>query len=673
MMHQLWARLLTFLPPTPRGRATFVALLTTGVLLRTAGLTWGIPDSGNQSSVYHDEGHVLTFALKSHEDFKKDFGEYEIVRPVYLFHLLGRPLIAAGEYLGINDPNNRIYELAALRSISAAFGIAGIVAIYALGKSIASPTTGLWAGAFLVFMPAHWYYSQILKGDVMVATLFTLLLVYAIRIARTADWPAYVGGALVLGAGTALKATTIIAAPVLVLAHFLFAVRQKRVSAALSGKSILSVAIAAASFAALYPYPFTNYDQYTYLLENPSMQHLTPRFLVRPAEYLDTLKQYHSPTRPFFEMIFGKFLLAAFIPSLAAVLGGAVWHVIQHRRVELVLVIALLGLFLHSLTFSAALDERYVLPLAPFAALFPALTITWLGTIRRAPFPHVGNALGAFLVAGTAAITAVTFPTFAFADPRQQVVDWIRANAPAGSVIAQASQTSRWALVFDPTVYTNNSFAYGPEGDRHIAQLVNPDYVIVQQEPWNYDHTFRYELAGIDIKAELEPFLAQYEEQHTFGHVPTLLGMRIPQTLGTPVIHVYSTPRRSFEPQEAFQTLLDRSPALVGELPPVGSSLHFTVEVPGSVADNPDTYVGVTIEDVFTPPQLSRRFEEPTVLDSTSPTLLVRPRHLAARTSFLIHTPREGEVEFYLEREGSVSFYGSGVVRGASRIYAFNI
>lgn len=629
------------LPPTSFGRFCFFTLLIVGVFLRVGGLTWGIPDSGNQSSIYHDEGHVLAFVEKSWEDFRKDFGEYEIVRPVYLFRLLGRPAVALGDTLKINDKNTRIYEIGVLRTIPALFGIAGVIAMYGLGKQLGSYKTGLWAMAFLTFMPAHWYYSQILKGDLMVATLFTLILICAISIARSGNRWAYIWGALVLGAGTSFKATTVMAAPILLLAHVLFAWKQKRISAVLSKNGWLFLVITIASFALLYPYPFYNFDQYWNFIKNPALQELSPKFLVSPEEYLAKLQEYHSPTRPFFEMIFGKFLLWVFLPSLITTLAVTAYHLVRRRHFEMLLVIALFVLLFHSLTFSPALDERYVLPFAPFAALFPALVITGFGSVQRNSYKIIGNLVGLTLVISTAAITAVIFPIFAFENPRQQATRWVRSIAPAGATIAQASQTSRWALVFDPSKYTNNSFAYGEEDKRHVAQLVNPDYVIVHQEPWNYDHTFRYELSGVDKEKELEPLLSQYQEKRTFGKVPKLFGMRIPQTLGTPVIHVYSAPK---------------------EVPlPEGSYTRLSVEAPAVV----------TIQSESVPPKLTQKLEEPAVVKEGNALAFVIPQK--QHVSVLLHYPREHEIEFYIEREGKRSFYGSGIVDNGARIYAFSI
>lgn len=678
MLNTLLSRMSQILPPTGAARSVFIILFAIGVFVRTAGLTWGIPDWNNQSSVYHDEGHVLSYVNMSWENFRREFGEYEIVRPVYLYRLVGRPLFALGSALDINNPQNRIYEIATLRSITALFGIAGLVAVYALGRQIASYKTGLWAMAFLTFMPAHWYYSQILKGDLMVATLFTLILICAIHIARTGRKTGYIWGAIILGAGTSFKATTMVAAPVLLLGHILYIWKTGRWGEVANSNAILCLLSAVVSFALLYPYPFYDFAQFKYLIDNPSIQHLTPRYIVSPSTYLATIRQYHSPDRPFFEMIFGKFLLWAFLPSLFVVLGMAVYKATR-RQIELLIIVALLTLFFHSLTFSDALDERYILPFAPFAALFPALVITWISSLPNALYTKIGVVTGTLLVGGTAAITGVLFPSFAFSDPRRDAVEWIRSSAPADSTIAQATQTSRWALVFDSSSasYNNNTFAYGSENERHIAQLITPDYIVLQQEPWNYDHTFRYELAGIDKEKELFPLLKRYQEHKVFGRVPTLFGWRIPQTLGSPVIHIYADPQTpEITKQKTYKTL-NSSPVAVAQKPPIGEAVHFTIGVPPRTPNNAqNTYLGITVQNEFSAPAVTRQLEEPTVLQpEENPALVIRlldPEiQSGTEISFIVFSPRPNQTEFYIVSGGRVSFYGAGYTPDDATIFAF--
>ncbi|MEK7499872.1 MAG: glycosyltransferase family 39 protein, partial [Patescibacteria group bacterium] len=514
------------------------ALISIGIFLRVAGLTWGIPDRENQSSVYHDEGHVLGSVLMSWGDFKKEFGEYEIVRPVFFWRLLGRPLISIGTSMGINDESTRVFELSVLRSITSFVAILGLIGVYYLGRKLGKESTGLWALSFFVFMPGHWYYSQILKGDVMVATFFVLILLFAIRIAERGDRFAYVGAGILFGVGVAIKATTIIAAPVLLLAHILFAWKEKRWQVLVSKNTWIILLATGISFLALYPYPFIDFARLKGLLAHPTTQSFIPVLLVSPQTYIDVWREYNLPLKPFGEMIYGKFLLWTAIPSFLVIFTVACVEFVRKRRTDLLLVVSMFLIFAHSLTFTAVLDERYLLPSAPFVAIFFALVITGTNIFHLRWFSVASALFGSAILAGTVAITWITFPLFALDSPREQAITWVRENALPGSIIAQPSQLSRWALRFNRDIYKVTNFVYGEEGDRHIARLTDADIVVVQQDPWNWDHSFRYELENLGD--ELVPFLEQYTNVKVFGKVPKLFGLRIPQNLGTPVLAVYS-------------------------------------------------------------------------------------------------------------------------------------
>lgn len=509
-------------------QVVFIALLLVGSYLRLAGLTWGIPFYDNSSSVYHDEGHVLGFVVNSWESFAVEFGEYEIARPVLLYRLVGRPLIALGNILEVNDGATRVYELAALRTISAAIGIGGLIAMYFLGKMVGGKSIGLWAMALLTFMPGHWYYSQVLKGDIIVSLVFTLILIFSIRIARTGSRWAYVWAGLALGAGVALKVTCVIAAPVLLLAHVYFAWSKRDWKKAVSMNFGWLVLAGAVSFSALYPYPYLNWHRYMQFVKYGGMQDFNLKILVMPQEYASAIWAYTSPGRPFFEMIYGKFLLWAIVPCALYAAFIAVKKFKEHREPDLLIIFILLAFFVHSLTFTPPLDDRYVLPAASFVVLFPALLVKY----------KLGIALNAGLLAGTFLITAMLFPMFAWDDARRDVVYWIEENASAGGTIAQPSQLDRWALRFNREKYEGHGFVV-EEGDaRHVNQSLKTDYVVIQREGWNYDHSFRYELTGLED--ETAQFLSHYNHVKQFGQVPYLFGMRLPQNIGVPVIDVYA-------------------------------------------------------------------------------------------------------------------------------------
>lgn len=538
------AALVAFLPPTRGARITFISLLVFGIFLRTAALTWGIPPRDNAPSFYHDEGHVLSHIEPPWETFRQTFDWYELIRPVYLFRIIGRPLILLGRFFGWDDGGTRIFELAVLRTIPAAFSIAALVAVYAVGRALGGVRTGLWALALLAVMPGHWYYAQILKGDILVATFFAVALLITYRLAERGNWGTYLVAGALLGFGTAQKPTMLVAAPLFLLAHVLNVVRLRSVSALFSPRAWAALAMAAVMFFAFYPYPSINPDRFRTEakreLFGSSSGLLSIRGDVRPQTYVNLWRAYNSAERPFMDMVFGRFLRASLVPAAVAAVVFGVFRAVRWRDMRLLLLVVFAALFTHSLSFGPAFDDRYVVPAAPFVVLFVALAAA--GTYLTPSPPKIVRILGALLGSivffGTAAITWQTFPTFAFSDPREEAVQWVMREAPRGTNVAQPTLTGRWALVFDRARVTPVPLIAGGDTDRRVLRLAEAPFVVVQREPWHYDHTFRYEQEG--VRPAFAEFLrAAYERVRTFGHEPALFGMKLPRNLGTPVIDVY--------------------------------------------------------------------------------------------------------------------------------------
>jgi len=87
-----------------------------------------------------------------------------------------------------------------LRLPSALMGIAGIVAIYLLGRLLFKPNTGLWAAAITAFMPFHLFYSQEMRSYSQMFLLSTLAVLCQVKIWQSKErlrwWVAYLAVAL---------------------------------------------------------------------------------------------------------------------------------------------------------------------------------------------------------------------------------------------------------------------------------------------------------------------------------------------------------------------------------------------------------------------------------------------------------------------------------------------
>lgn len=529
-------------PRSTVGRIGLLALIIAGIMLRTGGLDWGLSHEIPYNPPYHDEPHVMSFLTAPWERFVEDFGEYEIARPVYFWRAATKPVFVLGERFGWNTPKNHVFEFAVPRAVNSLFGILGLVAIYFLGAKLGGVRAGIFSLALLAVMPGHWYYSQILKGDLLVATYNTLLLLASIFIFERGSRFWYVVAGLAAGVGIASKPSVAVIFPVVALAHIARAIRLKDLRPLLGRNAIVALLVATVSFAFFYPYPFLDFDRLQKLLTEPKTQFFSVNVQPTPTSFLASWRAYNEPPKLFMEMVFGE-ALRRFFPLGAALFVLITMLALRAQR-GVPYLLTLLGAFLvfHSLSFTGPLDDRYVVPLSPFVALFPAVLTSLAVPLTRAPriLSWLGSGITSLLFLYTAGVTLAIFPTFALGkDVRLQVTEFLEATAKPGELIGEFEPGGRQSLPFD----RNKAQVVGLRThgeDPHVFLSATPDYVVYPVEPWNYDHSFRYQLHTPEIREEFfQQFLKSYTLLRTFGHEPVAFGRRLPRLLATPVYEIY--------------------------------------------------------------------------------------------------------------------------------------
>lgn len=545
-------------------RAVFLLFLL-GSFFRLAGLDWGLSHDVPHGAPHHDEPHVIASITTPREQLKNEFGEYEIVRPIYMWRVVTKPIFVLGGLLGLNSPNTFVFEYVVPRSVNALMGIIGLVGIYLLGTKLAGPRAGLIALALLTFMPGHWYYSQLLKGDLLVATFDTLLLLAAVFIVERGSRFWYLFAGIVSGIALASKPSVLVILPILVVAHFWRAARERKASSLVSLNMVLALLGGVVAFALLYPYPFWNFAQFWKLLTEPQTQFFHIDWSPTVGSFLQSWREYNAPPRIFMEMIFGEVLRLAFPISAALVLVLTMFSLRTRRASAYVLTAFAAFLVYHSLSFTGPLDDRYALPLAPYVALFPALVLTGGGLwkISRAA-STAGLAVAGGLLIYTAGVTLVMFPTFALAkDVRLQVVDFLTAQVMPNETIGEFEPVGRQSLPLNRdrvSVVPLRSAG----GHTHVYRMTNPTYIVMQREPWFYDHAFRYQLEEPSTKEDFAVLQDYYEHIRTFGKEFTLFGRPIPRFLGTPIFDVYKARGET------------RTPSVTNLLPALGTATSFS-------------------------------------------------------------------------------------------------
>lgn len=527
------------LPRSRAGKMAFVVILLVGVWLRFGALDWGLSYTQPIGPPHHDEPHVMYFLKLPWDRFKAEFHEYEIVRPVYFWRVIARPLFTLGENAGWNTDQNQVYEYVATRGINAVFGVLGLLVIYGLGVRLAGVRAGMLAMALLAVMPGHWYYSQLLKGDLLVAVYDSLLLLCAIRMYDKGSRFWYILAGITAGMGVASKPSVVIILPIVLLAHILRVVSEKNVRKLVSLNAVLTLLAATGAFWLLYPYPYLNAARWWKALTEPTTQFFSINWKLTPTSWLTTWRDYNQPPRVFMEMIFGEGLRRVY-PFMAALFVGLTALMWRSRRGVAYILTALVALIVyHSLSFTAPLDDRYAMPLATFVVLFPAVLAGDYPFARSRLLVSVATLFCLGLLTYTAAHTWAIFPIFALGkDVRVATVEYIESRLKPGDVVGEFEAGGRQSLPFDRgKVVTTRIRTH--EDDPHMYLFGQPEYIVVPVEPENYDHAFRYQLHTPALKKEFLQYLRSYTHRRRFGKEPVAFGRKLPRMLSTPIFDVY--------------------------------------------------------------------------------------------------------------------------------------
>ena len=419
-----------------------VLTLLLGLMLRTAGLTWSLPDARHPLATYHPDELINLSAATAADiphlqlDIKfYNYGTFYFYL-VSFAHTLGRgwgliPTTPHGYDIFSKEaaPEQAALFLAG-RIVTALLGTATIAVIYALSRRLYGRKAGLLAALLYAVTPIAVQHSHFLTVDVPATFFVSLALLWAARLLTRQTWADYaLAGVWVgLAAATKYNAGLVLIAPL--LAHRF----NKNTNACETHRAahfFVMLAAAGLAFLIACPGPIINFNAFwngTYpgsgvryeLFEHSRSGH-GDLFTNTGLGWV-----YHLTTSLRYGM--GAPLLAL---SLVGV-GYAVWK----RRPEDILLLSFILLYYGLAGFSAVRFARYMIP------LFPAFSV--LGArFLVAPFarPVIGKAM-----AGLAA--AVVFCAFGGSalldlhllqkDPRDETADYLERHAAQGAAVAFA-------------------------------------------------------------------------------------------------------------------------------------------------------------------------------------------------------------------------------------------
>lgn len=413
-----------------------------GLMLRTAGLTWSLPDTRHPIATYHPDELINLSAATAADiphlqlDIKfYNYGTFYFYL-VSFAHTVGRGwgLIPTTPHGYDVFSKEAAPEQAALyltgRIVTDLLGTATIAVIYFLGRRLYGRKAGLLAALLYAVTPIAVQHSHFLTVDVPATFFVSLALLWAARLLTRQTWADYVlaGFFVGLAAATKYNCGLVLIAPL--LAH---RCNKNPKTCDTHRAAHLFVLLTAAVFAFLIacPGPIINFDAFwngTY-----------PGSGVR-YELFEHSRSGHGDlfTNTGLGWIYHLVVSLRYgmgSPLLLLSLAG-IAYAVKKRRPEDGILLAFILLYYGLAGFSAVRFARYMIPLFPAFSVLAARFIV-------APFPR--PVLGKLMAGIAAVVVFCAFGSSALLDmhltalnSRDFFADYLEHHAPQGATIAFA-------------------------------------------------------------------------------------------------------------------------------------------------------------------------------------------------------------------------------------------
>ena len=376
-------------------RAALLALLALAAALRFLFLGWGLrhtPHIDEQFFVENVRG------MLARGDLDHRFHEY----PGLVFYLLA-PAVALVDRTTLAREG---YLLA--RGVVAAFGVLSVFLAFRLGRAMAGTAAGLAAALLLAVSPVEVQTAHMVRPDVVLEAFVLLAFLGFLGVGLERRGDAIAGAAL--GAAVAVKFSGVLLAPSYLLRRVLS-----------PGPRLAGIALAFAAsllaFALLSPYTVLDFPAFW---AGASSQ-VTYHYVVRPRG--------EQPYAGMVVTYLGVLAKALGVAGLGLALAGAVVVRREWRRWVPLAVFPVVCVAVFS---TAEVNrDRFLLPALGVLAVFAGAAVAWIAARSR----PLGVAV-ALLAAGAPLVQSVRYlAAIGRAGTRDQALDWIAANAPAGARI----------------------------------------------------------------------------------------------------------------------------------------------------------------------------------------------------------------------------------------------
>jgi hypothetical protein len=454
-----------------------LAILIAGALPRLLALDFGFPGLFRP-----DEELVLGPALRFHSG---DLNPHQFDYPtlyLYVVSLLLLLVRVAWDTLALAGTSfealTRLHHGAPPylvgRALTAILGVAGLHAVYRLGRTAAGSRVGLLAAGMLAVNYIHLRDSHFATTDVPLTLVMTHALVAQLQVVRRGRLRDYCWAGLLAGLAGSVKYTGLGLCVSLLLAHAIRRTgRTGSFSPASLGRPLLALSLVAVAFLLTSPYVLLDFSTASQRLD------LRPPFVpvlqVRGAPPPQDLSGWG--------WLLGRGLWYGAGPAVEALwllaLSWATWRLLRHGVQRCATWLLLIG-YQIALTVPLVLSPwafvRYVMPLLPVTMVLVSAFV--LVCVRRFVSGRRATLVAALLLAGASLDPAVraarTVQMMRLPDTRHAARLWIGSFVPPGS-----------ALFAHPAHGFNRPVL--PHGYRYEnlldVQRVSAEWVLLEQAP----------------------------------------------------------------------------------------------------------------------------------------------------------------------------------------------
>lgn len=407
--------------------AILLSILLLGLLLRLNGLDWGMPNGLHPDYSYHpDEIYLLSWAMMmQHGDIIPNnfvYGGTFYFSTLQLINWLGAFLT---EQFGGQLLFNTILVG---RTFGLIYALLTIYLVYATGRTLFSPATGLLAALVLAVLPAHVFWAQRVRPDELFALEFAanfLIMARILKKQRTLSTNLVLGG-LLLGVTVATRF------PALVL-YFGYAVAIglilnndfKRDRPKTLKKATFHLLIIAGTSCLGY----LGASPYTVLYYQEFVSGLQIQWHFQSGVFLDAVNR-----GPNWFQYGGRILIQAVGYPFYGLMLAAVIYSLWKRRAENLLLLAVILPYFLLLSKTSWVVTRYTLPLLPGLAILVVSMLRDLATKKQILKIF---AIGAIVVAvfWAVALDLAYSNVLRGPDPRDTATVWITENVEPDATI----------------------------------------------------------------------------------------------------------------------------------------------------------------------------------------------------------------------------------------------